>query len=286
MADPATTPPTFEEDPAGPKPAPDAELVPDGERLVVDLEGYEGPIDVLLTLARDQKLDLTRISILALADQYIAFIAQARRVRLEIAADYLVMAAWLAYLKSRLLLPTPSTDKAEPSAADMAAALAFQLQRLQAMQDAGARLMARPQLGKDVFPHGAPEGIRVVAKHVYTATLYDLLKAYGEHRTRRQPALLRIAPTELYSMEVALERLSSILGRLPDWATLHSFIPPELAGGVVARSALAAMFTAGLELVRSGRLQLRQDRTFGPIFIRKAPDNPVAELPVSERQNP
>ncbi|HEX2114264.1 MAG TPA: ScpA family protein, partial [Alphaproteobacteria bacterium] len=144
----------FQEDPAvRPEDRPS-----DEERLVVDLEGYEGPIDVLLALAREQKVDITRISILALADQYIAFIAQARRVRLEIAADYLVMAAWLAYLKSRLLLPTPSEDKAEPTAADMAAALAFQLQRLQAMQDAGARLMARPQLGKDVFLRGAPEG--------------------------------------------------------------------------------------------------------------------------------
>ena len=256
----------------------------DEERLFVDLEGYEGPIDVLLTLAREQKVDITRISILALAEQYIAFIAQARKVRLEIAADYLVMAAWLAYLKSRLLLPTPSEDKAEPTAADMAAALAFQLQRLQAMQDAGARLMARPQLGKDVFLRGAPEGLRVVTSTVYTATLYELLKAYGDHRARKQNSTLRIAPTELYSMEAALERLSSILGRMPDWTTLQSFIPPELRGGVVARSALAAMFAASLEMVRSGKLQLRQDRTFGQIFIRKAPDNPVTELPVPERQ--
>lgn len=256
----------------------------DEERLFVDLEGYEGPIDVLLTLAREQKVDITRISILALAEQYIAFIAQARKVRLEIAADYLVMAAWLAYLKSRLLLPTPSEDKAEPTAADMAAALAFQLQRLQAMQDAGARLMARPQLGKDVFLRGAPEGLRVVSTTVYTASLYELLKAYGDQRARRQNSTLRILPTELYSMEAALERLSAILGRLPDWTTLQSFIPQELRGGIVARSALAAMFSASLELVRSGRLQLRQDRSFGQIFIRKAPENPVTELPVPERQ--
>lgn len=258
--------------------------VAEADRLVVDLEGYEGPIDVLLTLARDQKLDLTRISILALAEQYIAFIAQAHRVRLEIAADYLVMAAWLAYLKSRLLLPAPSEDKAEPTAAEMAAALSFQLQRLQAMQDAGARLMARPQLGKDVFTRGEPEGIKVVTTYTYKATLYDLLKAYGEHRARRQTSMLRILPTELYSMEAALERLSSMLGRLPDWTTLQSFIPVELRGGIVARSAMSAMFTASLELVRSGRLQLRQDRTFGQIYIRRAPDNPVAELPVPERQ--
>lgn len=254
------------------------------DRLVVDLEGFEGPIDVLLALARDQKVDLTRISILALADQYIAFVAQARRVRLEVAADYLVMAAYLAYLKSRLLLPAPpETGKAEPSATEMAAALAFQLQRLQAMREAGGRLMARPQLGREVFGRGAPESVRVVTKPVWQATIYDLLKAYGDQRARRQPSLLRIAPAELYSMELALERLSSILGRLPDWTTLQSFVPKELAGGVVARSALAAMFTASLELVRSGKLQLRQDRMFGDIFIRKAPDNPVVELPVPER---
>lgn len=277
-----TATPQFEEDAARPATA-DAAA---GETLVVDLEGYEGPIDVLLALAREQKLDLTRISILALAEQYIAFIAQARRVRLEIAADYLVMAAWLAYLKSRLLLPTPSEARGEPTAAEMAAALAFQLQRLQAMQDAGARLMARPQLGKEVFSRGAPEGIRVVQKPVYNVTLYELLKAYGEQRMRKQNSLLRILPTELYSMEVALERLSSLLGRMPEWSTLQSFLPPELAGGVIARSALAAMFSAGLELVRSGRLQLRQDRTFGPIFIRKAPENPVTELPIPERQAP
>jgi segregation and condensation protein A len=270
----------FQEDPAGRV----VDAPNDDERLVVDLEGYEGPIDVLLTLARDQKLDLTRISILALAEQYIAFIAQARRVRLEIAADYLVMAAWLAYLKSRLLLPTPAEDKAEPTAAEMAAALAFQLQRLQAMQDAGARLMARPLLGKDVFRRGAPEGLRVVATPVYSATLYELLRAYGDQRGRKQSSTLRILPSELYSMEAALERLMSILGRMPDWTTLQSFIPAELRGGVVARSALAAMFSASLELVRSGRLQLRQDRTFGQIYIRKAPDNPVTELPVPERQ--
>jgi segregation and condensation protein A len=282
MAEPIPLMPAFQEDPAGPG-APDSPDNPD--KLVVDLEGYEGPIDVLLALAREQKLDITRISILALAEQYIAFIAQARRVRLEIAADYLVMAAWLAYLKSRLLLPTPPEDTSEPTAAEMAAALAFQLQRLQAMQDAGERLMARPQLGRDVFAHGAPEGIRVIKTPVYTVTLYDLLKAYGEHKRRQQPALLRIVPTELYSMDLALERLSAMLGRLPNWTTLQSFVPPELAGGVVARSALAALFAAGLELVRSGRLQLRQERVFGEIYVRKAPDNPVTELPVPERQD-
>ena len=151
--------------------------------LVVDLDGYEGPIDVLLSLARDQKVDLTKISILQLADQYLAFISAARQMRLEIAADYLVMAAWLAYLKSRLLLPEPQPED-EPSGAELAAALAFQLQRLEAMQQAGVRLMAGPLLGRDVFPRGAPEGLPLVSRFAYDATLYDLLKAYGDSRRR------------------------------------------------------------------------------------------------------
>jgi segregation and condensation protein A len=243
--------------------------------LVLDLGGYEGPIDVLLTLAREQKVDLTKISILRLADQYLAFIAEARRLRLEIAADYLVMAAWLAYLKSRLLLPEPQPDD-EPSGADMAAQLAFQLQRLEAMQQAGVQLMARPLLGRDIFARGAPEGLRLVSRIVWDVTLYDLLKAYGEQRTRSEPGVLEIRAAELYSMDEALERLSALVGRLPDWQTLMSFLPPNLRGGMVERSALAATFAASLELVRSGRLQLRQDVTFGPIWV-KSPDRPPPE---------
>ncbi len=281
-AEPDTPPPEFEADAAGPATAEEG-------ALLLDLDVYEGPIDVLLTLARDQKVDLKQISILKLADQYLAFIEHARahaeRFRIEIAADYLVMAAWLAFLKSRLLLPAPpEVAAAEPSPAEMAAALSFQLRRLQAMQEAGTRLMARAQLGRDVFPRGFPEGLPVVAKPVYGAVLYDLLKAYGDFRNRqsRQAGVLEIAPTELYSMENALDRLSQMLGRVPDWATLQTFLPSGLTG-IVGRSALAATFAAGLELVRTGRLQLRQDRTFGPIYVRKAPDNPVTELPVGDR---
>jgi segregation and condensation protein A len=265
--------------------------MPQEGALVLDLDVYEGPIDVLLTLARDQKVDLKQISILKLADQYIAFIeqvkARASRFRLEVAADYLVMAAWLAFLKSRLLLPPPPEETAaEPSPAEMAAALSFQLRRLQAMQEAGIRLMARAQLGRDVFPRGAPDGLRVVNKPAWDVSLYEMLKAYGDFRNRvERHAALEIAPTELYSMEVALERLSSMLGRMPDWASLQTFLPPGLTG-LVGRSALAATFSAGLELVRTGKLQLRQDRLFGPIFVRKAPDNPVTELPVGEREPP
>jgi len=243
---------------------------PEPAELVVDLAGYEGPIDMLLALAREQKVDLTRISILQLADQYLAFIAAARRLRLEVAADYLVMAAWLAYLKSRLLLPEPQEDD-EPSGAELAHALSQQLRRLEAMQQAGARLMARPLLGRDVFQRGAPEGIPIVRHKVYDATLFELLRAYGQGRSRAQSAVLHIEPAELYSVDDALQRLSRHLGRLPDWRTLASFLPPDLRLGRVGRSAIASTFVASLELVREGRLQLRQDKMFGPIYLRSPP---------------
>jgi segregation and condensation protein A len=241
------------------------------DALVLDLDGYEGPIDVLLALARDQKVDLRKISILALADQYLAFIARARQLRLEIAADYLVMAAWLAYLKSRLLLPEPETE-GEPTGAELAAALAFQLQRLQAMKEAGAKLMALPQLGRDFLARGEPERFKVVARPVYSATLYDLLKAYGTHSGRRHEGALHILPTDLYSMDDALKRLGSMIGKTLEWTSLVSFLPAGLASGLVRRSALAATFAASLEMARAGRLKLRQDRTFGPIFIKRSED--------------
>ena len=247
-----------------------AQPAPSGE-LVVDLDGYEGPIDVLLRLAREQKVDLTKISILQLADQYLAFISEARRLSLEIAADYLVMAAWLAYLKSRLLLPAPEPED-EPSAAELAEALAFQLQRLEAMQQAGVRLMARPLLGRDVFARGAPEGLQFVSRTLYDTTLYDLLKAYGDSRRRGEPAVLEIRAAELFSMDVVLTRLNKIIGKVPEWRSLMSFLPPNLRGGLVERSAVAATFAASLELARSGRLQLRQDIAFGPIYLRSPPE--------------
>jgi len=251
---------------ARPEPPPTAELV-------VDLEGYEGPIDMLLTLAREQKVDLTKISILQLADQYLAYIAAARQLRLEIAADYLVMAAWLAYLKSRLLLPDPQPAD-EPSGAELAAALTHQLQRLEAMQQAGARLMARPQLGRDVFARGAPEGLPKVLRPVYEVTLYDLLRAYGDQRQRKEGSVLHIEAPELYSMDDALQRLSRVLGRVPEWRTLMSFLPSGLRSGLIERSAVAATFAASLELVRAGKVQLRQDSTFGPIYLRSLPETP------------
>jgi segregation and condensation protein A len=240
--------------------------------LFLDLGAYEGPIDVLLGLAREQKVDLVKISILKLADQYLVFIAEARRLRLELAADYLVMAAWLAYLKSRLLLPEPPADD-EPTGEEMAAALAFQLRRLEAMQQAGVRLLARPQLGRDVFKRGAPEGLPVVSRIVWEVSLYDLLKAYGEQRSRAGAQVLEIRAAELYSMEDALERLVGLVGRLPDWQTLSAFLPEGLRGGMLERSAVASTFAASLELARSGRLQLRQDVAFGPIWVR-SPEEP------------
>ena len=252
-----------------------------GERLVVDLEGFEGPIDLLLALAREQKVDLKRISILRLADQYLDFIAQARQLSLEVAADYLVMAAWLAYLKSRLLLPEAEQEE-EPTAAEMAAALAFQLQRLQSMQEAGARLRARPRLGLEIFPRGAPERFRALRTPVYQVTLFDLLKAYGEQHHRHDAGVLHITPNELYTVEEALKRLRRRVGRTPDGQSLSHFLPPNVLGGIVGRSALASTLMASLELARAGKVQLRQNTPFGPIYLRAAPEAAVSDTPRSK----
>lgn len=238
-------------------------------QLVLDLDGFEGPIDLLLNLAREQKVDLAKLSILQLADQYLAFVERVRRLNIELAAEYLVMAAWLAYLKSRLLLPEPEQDEEEPTGAEMAAALAFQLRRLQAMQDAGASLMARPMLGRDVFARGAPEGVEVVAKSVYDLTLYDLLKAYTDHKRRTSVKTLSIEVPDLYSVEDALKRLRDMLGRVPSWTVLVRFLPPGLRDALVLRSAVSATFVAVLELARQGQLQVRQDGgAFGPIYVK------------------
>jgi len=238
-----------------------------GAELIVHLDGFEGPIDLLLNLARDQKVDLTKISILKLAEQYLTFIEEARRLRLELAADYLVMAAWLAYLKSRLLLPT-SEDDEEPTGEALAAALTYQLQRLEAMRTAAENLFARPLLGRDVFARGAPEGIRVITRSVYEASLFELLQAYGMTQRRRRPTPLRIEQMELFSMDQALGRFADIIGKVPEWSTLASFLPEGIKDDLVRRSAVAATFAASLELVRSGRAEIRQDRLFGPIFFR------------------
>jgi segregation and condensation protein A len=234
--------------------------------LVLDLDGYEGPIDMLLQLARDQKVDLTRISILALANQYLDFVSRMRKLRLELAADYLVMAAWLAYLKSRLLLPEPEEGE-EPSGAEMAAALKYQLQRLQAMRDAGADLMALPRLGRDVFARGEAMPLRIVAETTYDVSLYELLSAYGRSRSRVQPTALRIDPADLYSVDDALTRLTRLLGQMPGWHTLSSFLPAELQGGLLWRSAIASTLAASLEMAKQGQVRIRQDGPFEPIYL-------------------
>ncbi len=257
------TPDTFD------RGAPDG--MPSDAELVVNLEGFEGPLDILLTLARDQKVDLRRISMVALVDQYLDFIANARKLRLEIAADYLVMAAWLAYLKSRLLLPEPETLEDQPTAEQMAEALAWQLRRLEAMQEAGLRLMARAQLGRDVFRRGEPEGVPVVRHPIWAVNLYDLLKNYGEIHRRADTATLHIKPMEFYSVEEAAERLSRMLGIAVDWQSLLSFLPPGLQDAMKRRSAMASTFVASLHMVKEGALELQQNQAFGPIFLRKRP---------------
>jgi segregation and condensation protein A len=239
------------------------------DELVLDLDGFEGPIDALLMLARDQKVDLRKISILELADQYLAFIARARRLRLELAADYLVMAAWLAYLKSRLLLPEPPAD-GEPSGAELAAALAFQLQRLEAMQEAGKKLLALPQFGIDFFGRGESEPAKIIDVPVWDVTLFDLLKAYGTHPGRRKEGMLRIAPLNLFSMDDALRRIGDMLGQVLDWTILRNFLPEGMDTPLQRRAAIAATFAASLELARNGRVELRQEGTFAPIYLRRA----------------
>jgi segregation and condensation protein A len=240
------------------------------EQLVLDLDGYEGPIDLLLSLAREQKVDLAKISILALADQYLAFIDRQRQLRLEVAADYLVMAAWLAYLKSRLLLPQPPQED-EPDAAEIAAALGHRLKLLEAMQTAGRRLMARPRLGHDCFLRGAPERLAMVAVPVWRLDLYELLRAYGDGRRRSTATVLTIEPSVFHSIDDALKRLARFLGRMPDWRELTRYLPEERGGDELRRSALAATFAAVLELARDGKVELRQDRAFGPIYLRSPP---------------
>jgi len=254
-------PPEFEEDPVGGG--------GDPATLVVNLDGFDGPLDVLLTLARDQKVDLARISILQLAEQYLAFVRLARDRHLDLAADYLVMAAWLAFLKSRLLLPVPKTDE-EPSGAEMAAALQFQLQRLEAMRTAGQGLMDRPRLGHHRFARGAPEAVSVHRQTVFDLTLHDLLRAYGGLRARERRTSLAIEPFDLYSVDQALARLEGLLGHALDWTVLVRFLPEDLADALHRRSALGATFVAGLELARQGRVDLRQDGgAFSPLYVRR-----------------
>lgn len=236
--------------------------------LILDIDGFEGPLDLLLDLARRQKVDLLKIPILDLVEQYLAFIHEARRLRLELAADYLVMAAWLAYLKSRLLLPG-SDDEEEPSAEELAWRLQVRLARLQAMREAGAALVARDRLGRDVFARGAPEGLALDRRTVHEATLYDLLRAYADFRLRTSVRALHIARRPVYSLEDALRRLGELVGISLDWAQLESFLPTEAGDPAMLRSARASMFAASLELARTGKAELRQSEAFGPLYLRR-----------------
>ena len=240
------------------------------EALIVDVDGYEGPLDLLLTLARRQKVDLRQIPILQLAEQYLHFVEAARRLRIELAADYLVMAAWLAYLKSRLLLP-PDPEEDGPSAEDLAAHLAFQLERLEAMREAAARLMARDRLGREFFARGAPEMVSIARRTHYSATLLELMQAYARLRTRDEFRPYAYDRSDIYPLESALERLRGMIGHQGGWADLAGFLPPGWrAAGKRRRSALASTFAASLELAKQGRIELSQAETFAPIRLRAA----------------
>ncbi|GAA0304467.1 segregation and condensation protein A [Rhodovulum strictum] len=241
------------------------------EALIVDVEGFEGPLDMLLTLARSQKVDLRRISVLHLAEQYLAFVEQARTLRIELAADYLVMAAWLAYLKSRLLLPPDPTDEG-PSGEDLAAHLAFQLERLEAMRAVAARLLGRDQKGRDFFVRGIPEDVQRVRRVQYTATLLDLMQAYARIRTKDEFRPYVLDRDALYTMEEALERMRGLLGYAGEWIDLSSWLPEGWQTDPVRRrTATAAHFAASLELAKQGQIEIRQSDTFAPIHIRRKP---------------
>jgi segregation and condensation protein A len=237
------------------------------DRLTLDLDGWEGPLDLLLTLARAQKVDLARISILALVEQYLAFIADAKKLRLEIAADYLVMAAWLAYLKSCLLLPKDPT--VEPGPEELAMRLQLRLQRLQAMREAGARLIGRDRLGRDVFLRGNPEGLTVVRRAAWTSDLYDLIAAYGIVRARSEPAVHIVARRPVMTLDEAIHRLERLIGLRVEWTAIEAFLP-ETQDPEFRRSALASSFVAALELARLGKVELEQQGTFSTLYVRAA----------------
>ena len=239
------------------------------EALIIDVDGFEGPLDLLLTLSRTQKVDLRKISVLELAHQYLAFVEKAKALRLELAADYLVMAAWLAFLKSRLLLP-PDPSEEGPTGEELAAHLAFQLERLQAMRDSAARLMGRDQLGRDFFVRGQIETVERVKKVTYTATLLDLMQGYARLRTRDDFRPFVMDRDSVFTMEQALERMRDLIGYTGEWTDIVSYLPDGWANdSVKRRSATAATFAASLELVKEGHLEIRQSESFAPIELRK-----------------
>jgi segregation and condensation protein A len=244
------------------------DLASDEQALIVDVAGFEGPLDLLLILARQQKVDLSKISILALADQYLAFIEEARKIRLELAADYLVMAAWLAYLKSRLLIPVADGDLG-PSAEDMATALALRLRRLEAIRNAADQLTSRAQLGRDVFGRGAPEPIADIKRPEWTATLYDLLTAYAAQRQKSALARVRFPPRTVWSLAEARDALERLVGMSQDWGRLDEYLISYLVEPSMRATVMASSFATVLEMVREGALEMQQGNAFAPIFLRK-----------------
>ncbi|KQZ98537.1 chromosome segregation protein ScpA [Mesorhizobium sp. Root157] len=246
--------------------------------LVVDVDGFEGPLDLLLHLARNQKVDLARISVLALVEQYLAFIDKVRAVRLELAADYLVMAAWLAFLKSKLLIPKQPGEEGE-SGEELAAVLQFRLRRLEAMREAAARLVNRNRLGRDVFARGLPELVIVEKRNRFSASLYDLLTAYATQRQRQAITNVQIAQRGVWSLKQARDILTRLVGSLQDWTVLDSFLIDYLATPADKRTAVASSFAASLELVREGKLEVRQQEAFAPIYLRgRAPGAKAVEV--------
>ncbi|WP_416831041.1 MAG: segregation and condensation protein A [Erythrobacter sp.] len=236
------------------------------EALYLELDGWEGPLDLLLDLARRQKVDLRQISILALVDQYLNYIERAQDLRLELAADYLVMAAWLAYLKSALLLP--KDEQEDPSPEELALRLQLRLQRLGAMREAAARLMARDRIGRDIFLRGAPEGLRTDRKILWKSDAYSLIQAYGQVKARTAPRIYHVSDRPVMTLESALDRVSAMLGVTLEWMEIRDFLPPH-ANPALRRSALASSFVAALELARLGRAEIAQEEAFAPLRIRR-----------------
>ena len=242
--------------------------------LIVNLEGYEGPLDVLLALAKSQKVDLMQISILQLTEQYLLFIAKVREHNLELAADYLVMAAWLAYLKSNLLIPREESGE-ELTAEEMAERLKFQLKKLEAIRQVSEKLMNLPKLGNNFFNRGMPEGIRLIRTPEYYLNFYDLLKSYADQRYRTAFSSMTIERLPIYAMEDALVRLQRMIGTVVDWTRLEDFLPSEFSSGKGARSGIAGTLAAAMELVREGMLEVQQLMPFGPVFIKNKKDEDI-----------
>ncbi len=250
---------------------PDASAEPsddtDQDALIVAVEGFSGPLDLLLALARKQKVDLTKVSILTLVEQYLAFLDAALARRLDLAADYLVTAAWLAYLKSRLLLPAPSEPEAEEALA-LAEALTQRLQRLEAIRGAVVQLGERPRLGVERLARGAPEGLAVNTVDGFTTALPELLRAYGTALARAKSTTLRMARPEVVPIDVARDGLRERLAAKRDWQLLQDALPARLRGPALERSALASGFAAALELARMDEVELRQEAAFRPLYVR------------------